>query len=270
MANKPLAHNPFAGPYESNPFKVFINGFKALGNNLTTLLLMSVSMLAVLGGGLILLLIGGLIAAAVSKTVVSVLMFIIGVALLLALIVMTMVVQAGFLAYAIETVKGNQLEFKAAFAIAKRKAAGLFGLMVLVSLIILGGFLLLIIPGFIFMYWYWMAPYVYMDNDVSISAALKESKRLAKGKFAEVVGLAAASMIFQVATAVPFFGYLVSLVLTPVSLMAFGYRYTSAKQLDVEKKPKPPTDSINYILIFIGPALFLMVLIIIAIAASGR
>lgn len=53
---------------------------------------------------------------------------------------------------------------------------------ILMGLIVLGGFILLIVPGFIWAIQFSMAPYLIIDKKMSIMEALKESSKMTHGK----------------------------------------------------------------------------------------
>lgn len=59
---------------------------------------------------------------------------------------------------------------------------------VLVSLVVLGGYILLIIPGVIFSVWFIFATYVYIFEGIKGTAALKRSKQLVQGYWWPVLG----------------------------------------------------------------------------------
>ncbi len=58
----------------------------------------------------------------------------------------------------------------------------------LVGLVIMGGILLLFIPGLIFTVWYYFAGYAYVDKKLDIKEALIFSKSIVRGRFWAVAG----------------------------------------------------------------------------------
>ncbi|NQU78030.1 hypothetical protein HQ544_05020 [Candidatus Falkowbacteria bacterium] len=66
---------------------------------------------------------------------------------------------------------------------------GLLGITILVTLITFGGFLLLIVPGFIFAVWYGYATWIYAEKGKGsgLINAIRESKRIVKGYFWSIV-----------------------------------------------------------------------------------
>ena len=187
------------------------------------------------------------------------------------LIIWTVVLGAAYTKYAIETTRGNSLDFKAALRVGERKALGLIGLQLVLMVIIMIGMLFFIIPGLVFLYWFLFAPYVYIDQQVGILQALKKSRQLVRGKLAEILGLIGANLVFALPAAIPFIGSVYQLIYTPVSQLAFAYRYVSAQALAATNKPKPATDPANYwaiVVLVLLPALFIVFMIVFGLSAA--
>src|SRR5581483_4346459 len=75
-----------------------------------------------------------------------------------------------------------------AFKRGKPKIWALFITGLLAGLAVLGGLILLIIPGIIFGFWFSQYPYVVLEEDLSASAALSRSKYYVKGRIGQVFG----------------------------------------------------------------------------------
>jgi hypothetical protein len=247
--------------YVSNPFTVFINSFRSLGTNITTLLALLGLVLASFLAYFIVIIVAGLIAGDSEAAAPLVL-----VVLLIPGIVWVAVLSIAYTKYAIMTANQQTLSLRQALSIGWQKAAGMIGLGVLSGLIIIVGLVLLVIPGLVAIYWLLFAPYVYVDQEVSITEAMKRSRQLVKGKLAEIGGLLGANLIFGLPGWIPFIGSLYQLIYSPVSQIAMAYRYNSARQLDESKQAKPPTDPANYWAIAI--AILVPATIVIFIAAG--
>lgn len=82
------------------------------------------------------------------------------------------------------------------------KAKGLFWqylvLSILVGLTVLAGFVLLIVPGIIFMVWFAFAYYVLIFEGMSGTAAMKRSKELVSGRWFPVFGRMAILILFSI------------------------------------------------------------------------
>jgi hypothetical protein len=118
----------------------------------------------------------------------------------------------------------------------------LLGTNFLALVIILVGFVLLIIPGLIFMTWYAFASVVVVDERLSGWAALKRSKELVKGRFWEVVALYVLPSCAFIVTIVPVLGDIVYLAITLILMPIAFIRYLTFREFQntsfpVEKTP---------------------------------
>lgn len=83
---------------------------------------------------------------------------------------------------------GQNSGIKISFMESKNKIAALFVTGLLSGLAIMGGFLLLIVPGIIFALWFSQAPYIVMSENITGTSALKQSKKYVKGRLGAVFG----------------------------------------------------------------------------------
>lgn len=90
------------------------------------------------------------------------------------------------LLYAIKERK-EKIRIKESFVKGWRRIISYFWISLLVGLIILGGFLLLIIPGIIFIIWFSLATYVLVAEDLTGTRALSRSKQLVSGYWWKVL-----------------------------------------------------------------------------------
>ncbi|MBI4101263.1 hypothetical protein HY441_02210 [Candidatus Microgenomates bacterium] len=250
------------GPdYVSNPFTVFVNSFKNIFSvNLVTLLIyVAIATVSILVAAMV-----GIIGALLLATKLKVLGLGVLIVLVAIGIVWWLIILTGFTKYGIATARGQEIDFKSLLKVGYNKAAGYLGLMLLITLAILAGLILLIIPGLIFMYWFFFAPYIYIDQNVGVVEAMRQSRRLVKGKLVEILGLIGATYLFALPAYLPFLGIFYQLIYSPASVVAWSYRYVSAKKLADANKAKPPTDNANWwgiILILIVPVLIALVFI---------
>ncbi|MBI5731836.1 MAG: hypothetical protein HY982_00550 [Candidatus Magasanikbacteria bacterium] len=68
-----------------------------------------------------------------------------------------------------------------------RDTAPFLWINILASLLVFVGFLLFLVPGFIFIFWYFFAPYAFVLDNKRGYAALQKSKELVQGRFWAVV-----------------------------------------------------------------------------------
>jgi ABC-type Fe3+ transport system permease subunit len=109
------------------------------------------------------------------------------------------------------SVSGGLLDFKDTYRTAWKYLAKFFVANFLVGLIVVVGFILLIVPGIIFGVWYSFTLWEVVEKNQTALNALKESKRIVKGKFWKVLGRSFAFALF---------GMLVQLIF---AIIPFGY-----------------------------------------------
>ena len=102
----------------------------------------------------------------------------------------------------------------------------------LVMLACLGGMILLVIPGIIFMVWFYFSLYVFVCEDLKGSSALKRSKELVKGYWWPIFGRILILVIaVSIISSVPFFGSLVNtFIMGPASLIYIFLMYEDLKR----------------------------------------
>lgn len=97
------------------------------------------------------------------------------------------------------------------------------GALILYALIVLGGFLLLIVPGLIWLVSYWFFPYALIDGERGAKAAFAEAKRISKGVRGHLFLLILVSGILNIAGVLAYF---VGLFITiPVTVLAAAHVY---------------------------------------------
>ena len=169
--------------------------------------------------------------------------------IVLMIIFMIAVIIIGFwsqisLLYAIKD-RDKEIGIKESFAKGWHKIIPYWYISLLVGLIVMGGFLLFIVPGIIFAVWFSLAAYILVAEDIKGMNALRESKRLVSGNWSSVcwrflfivlflgaISLAVSSIaeIFKI----PFLEYAVSLFIVPFASV-FGFLiYEDLKKLKNE------------------------------------
>lgn len=260
--------------YESNPFKVFLNGLKQLFTlNLTTLLKLFGA--AILPAVVVAVLVVAAFSSGFSfeglgqnhPGVIIVVLLI--VTAIIGLMVWWMIVATAYQWYGVMTSRGEKAGFRQAMRVGIKKWLGLFLLDLLRSLIILAGLIAFIVPGIIFAYWYSLATFIYVDSELGPIEALKRSRELVKGKAAEIFGLVGVTVLVNIPTVLPLIGIIYSFFSSPLTKLAFGYRYNSARVLEGAGQAKPPTSPTNYVAIFLIPV-FIVLFIIASIALDDQ
>ncbi len=105
---------------------------------------------------------------------------------LLVALVLVLWIQAAIV-YAIDSA-GDQPDFPAIFQKSWAMVGSLFLVGLLVLLAVLGGFILLIVPAFIFAVWFSFSTFTLLLEDKHGREALKASKALVHGRFGAVLG----------------------------------------------------------------------------------
>lgn len=147
-----------------------------------------------------------------------------GIALLLNLsyIVAQFIISVGVIKGLIEISRGKKVTIETFKSVAPYTLK-FIAVQILMMLIILGGFILFIIPGVIFSIKYMFAPYLVADKGLGPIEALKESARMTDGVKWDIVGfLVATTMLAYLGILALFVGLLVTL---PVATVAYILLY---------------------------------------------
>jgi len=151
--------------------------------------------------------------------------------LLLPLIVgaaVTMVLSIWMQAVTYESVRkvfsGESLEIKITLKTGWAKTWKFFLVSLALMLIVALGFILLIIPGIIFLVWFSFSQLIVITEGLGVRASLARSKELVKGRFWPVLGrfivFALAIGLFQIfLSRIPFVGGFVSIFFTPLFIL---------------------------------------------------
>jgi hypothetical protein len=105
------------------------------------------------------------------------------------------------------------------------------GLGILVGFILFGGFLLFIVPGVIFLSWYYLAPFFMIGEDIGVREAMKRSKAAAKGRMGAVLGIVGVTIVFALVGFVPIIGGIASSILGFLYSVAPALRYDELRRL---------------------------------------
>lgn len=180
-----------------------------------------------------------------ASIVVIVLFSVIAIALA---ILLTFWPQAALI-YAVKE-RSRRIGIKESFVKAWHTLSSFIWVSALTSLAIAGGFLLLIVPGFIFAVWFLFAAYILIAEGVKGSAALSKSRELVRGRWWSIfgrmilLGLVAGGIGFIIAL-IPIVGQLiVNLLITPFSIVFLYLLYEDLKRVkgegQTETRQRPP------------------------------
>lgn len=264
-------------PYESNPFKVIFNGFdKLFKTNQTWAIVLLV--LSLFGGMFqflqLLIPSGGNNPEPVSTTATSspevtagIIAVIIGIILVVGLTVFVIslvfnVFYLGTISYvALQTAKGKTAGVGEALSAVAKKFWTILWIQIVVFFKILGGYLLLIVPGVRASLRYQFVLLPVFDGDKSAKEAIRTTKALTKDHLLETFGMLTAASI------IPLVGPL-------LTVGGLAVMYPQLKELKASGAPKPPVHWLNYLgFILIGSilvfVLLLTALIVLLSAASN-
>ncbi len=134
----------------------------------------------------------------------------------------------------LRSARGEKPEFKTLFEDGKKYWLRLFGLTILSALMILGGLILLIIPGLIVIGRIIFAPYVMFEKDLSITKSLKASNEMSKGNAGLVwaaIGMTISlAIIANLFSYIPYIGPLLTTVIAIAVSLIVVLRYFEMKK----------------------------------------
>ncbi len=105
------------------------------------------------------------------------------------------------------------------------------GLYIVVGLTILVGFILLIIPGLIFLRRYYLSAYVMLDKKVGIREAMDRSAAMTKPHSGSVWGVIGVTVLIALTGVIPFIGWLIAFTLGMLYSVAPALRYQELNKL---------------------------------------
>jgi hypothetical protein len=130
------------------------------------------------------------------------------------------------LSYALlQGAKGSRVDFLPAFRVGLHFFWRYVGVVICSGLIIIGGFLLLIVPGFFMLRRYYLAPYYLIDRDLSVSETLRACGKESKQHSHAVWSVLGIQMLFVLFFIVPIVGWIVGGMATFLYYNAPAIRY---------------------------------------------
>lgn len=248
--------------YISNPFKMVGPSANALGVNIGTLF----ALIALFFAPIIPFAIAAALGfAARGNAILIGIAATLGIASFAAVLVIALLSAPAFAIILLASVNNQKVSLKTSLVQAKSFVWRALAISILTALAVFGGLLLLVVPAFIFSAWFSLSIYALVKEDLSVTASMKRSRQLVKGRIFEIWSV---SMLPTLAYIVPFLGGLLNFVLSIVLIPATAIRY----QLLVATKSenRPAVHWSNYVLV-IGSIVLLIVLVavLIATAATG-
>lgn len=135
---------------------------------------------------------------------------------------------------------GKNLSPLAILGETKRFFWRLLGLSIAVAVVVSLGFLFLIVPGIIFLHWYFYAIFILVAEDCSMGEAFNRSKALVKGHTLAAWGVIGVMFVLGLTGIIPLIGWLISLVLGLFYVCAPALRYVELKKISGTAAPLTP------------------------------
>ena len=244
--------------YESNPFKLVKPSFEITRRIIGKLIgafLLPLGLFAV-GAGVTFGLAGavGALFGSQVATVFGVLLAIVGVAYL---IVYTIPLTQLVLLKGVKREDINLIELLKA---GPRYAWPIVLAGILAGLATLFGFLLLVVPGLIFLAWFSLATIAIIDENLRGVEALKRSKQLVQGRVVEMLALLSVASWAFIPSIDPILDVVIALAGVVFSIIyapALFLRYFQLKELKGKNQPQPETHWINYAIVAVSLLVFL-------------
>lgn len=264
--------NPDLGrPYISNPIDLIKPTIKAFTTNLGTYILGLVAtigffiLVALLAVGAILLPIYRLTSSGSGINSLNPAAAFIPAAILLAAVIVTTIlyIQPAMMRLRLAMAHGREVTLGQLLVNTKDVAGRLFWTQLLYSLAVLGGLLLLVVPGLIFAVWYSQATYAAVEDGLSGLAALRRSRQLVRGHFWDTAGtlslLQAVAALAALVTLIPLFGPILGFflsaglaVFSAVMMPLVAGRYLQLKAVHDDSEPVGSTSAWNYVVVFLA------------------
>lgn len=121
-----------------------------------------------------------------------------------------------------------------------RKGLRMLLLLIVMGFLILGGIILLVVPGVILLWRLFMAPYILLDQETGIKEALRRSWHMTRGYGWAIYSILLFGFVLALSGALPFIG--------PVASFLLGVAYANAPALrywEIKNRPRqrPPAQA---------------------------
>lgn len=244
MAVDPSTGGMSSSVYISNPLALLRPSWNAIKLNLGALLFPAVFLIPFVII-LIILAVGGVFLGKANPALGGGLL-IAGIVLILAFLVFVLLIAPYVTIALLASARSQKINFRDTFAQSRHLAGRFFVMGLLTGLAVLGGFILLVIPGIIFGAWFSLAGFTMVAENLGPVDSMKRSKELVKGHMAETLGILSVPTAVNIITIVPFIGPIIS------TLFGLGYsaapaiRYLQLSELKSSGAPAPKVHWLNY------------------------
>lgn len=129
----------------------------------------------------------------------------------------------------------------------------LLGAALLIGLTVIGGLILLIVPGLIFAVWFSLTAYAIVDEDLGVIDGMKRSRNLVRNRFWDTAGVLAFFQAASILQVVPVLGRLAAIVLSVIFSPLQTIRYYQLVHLKKTGDGQGiPTHPANYGLVLLA------------------
>lgn len=235
--NKSTAVTTIKSTYITNPLQMIQPSANALGINIGTLFALWGLLLS---PGL--LIIPALIAVFMLK--LNLVGFVLGAIAVVSIIAVTLLCIPAYTIILLASANGQKVTLREVLSQGRTYIWRFIGLGVLTVLAVLGGIILFVIPGLIFIAWFSLSSYALVSEDLGVVASMKRSRELVRGRVWEMWGLMS---LTNAANIIPFIGGIISFVLSILLMPSMAIKYL---QLSAAKtKDRPAVHWANYVVI---------------------
>lgn len=195
-----------------NTFKLINKSWEALLLNLGTFILVYVLPFIIFFAALFLF--SGALIATNGNTSVTAVTIALGIAAGIGLLILLVLVSIASIIAQLASVRGQKISFKEVVDQSQPFFWRFIGLGIVSTLIVVAGFILLIIPGFIALFLLLFSGYAMIDKNLGIMDAVKTSVDLTKKNWKIVLAFILLQTIIGIPQVIPFFGAIVTTILS--------------------------------------------------------
>ena len=156
---------------------------------------------------------------------------------------------------ALASAKHEEISVKEALTIDVNLAWKMIGTGLLATLAILGGFVLLIVPGILFTGWFLYTPYVVLVEGLGGVAAMRRSREISRGHLVESLGAYGLTLCAQLFVFIPIIGFLLVSIGSIIVIAVLPLRYyelTALNASGTEAESSVKVSGWNYVFIVVG------------------
>jgi hypothetical protein len=131
----------------------------------------------------------------------------------------------------LQSARMQKVDYQGIWATSKKFWWRYLILSIVVGLIMVVGFLLLIIPGIIFLRRYFLSQYALIDQDLSTGDSMRTSNALSRGRSMAIFGIIGVDFLISLPNVIPIVGGFITFLLQIVYFCAPAIRYDQLKAL---------------------------------------